>query len=144
MKIKILKKVAKEIFSKKKEIYVAYLYGSFLKKVPFRDIDIGLLIREDYTPNELYEFRLANIFEKKVKSYKKSLNIDGTILFDIRILNNRSLRFLFSVLKNSITIYCKNENKKIEFESKVMIDYLDIKPHHELYEHMRGLRYENR
>ena len=54
--------------------------------------------------------------------------------FDVRILNGRPVRFLFSVLKNSKLIYSRDERKRIEFESRVMRVYIDMEPHHELHE----------
>lgn len=131
LKLEEIEKAAREIFSGKKEIVAAYLYGSFLKTEFFEDVDIGLLVEDDFKPSALYEARIAGEFERRLK-----LN------FDVRILNEMPVRFLFSVLKNSKLIYSRDERKRIEFESRVMREYIDMKPHHELYEKMRRLRYE--
>ena len=131
MKIQEIEEAAREIFSSRKEIIAAYLYGSFLKTEFFEDVDIGLLVEDDFKPSALYEARIAGELEQRLK-----LN------FDVRILNGRPVRFLFSVLKNSKLIYSRDERKRIEFESRVMREYIDMKPHHELYEKMRRLRYE--
>ena len=40
----------KKIFSKKKEIIVAYLYGSSLTSRESNDIDIGLLVDNNFQP----------------------------------------------------------------------------------------------
>lgn len=131
MKIQEIEEAAREIFSSRKEIIAAYLYGSSLKTEFFEDVDIGLLVEDDFKPSALYEARIAGELEQRLK-----LN------FDVRILNGRPVRFLFSVLKNSKLIYSRDERKRIEFESRVMRKYIDMKPHHELYEKMRRLRYE--
>jgi len=131
MKIQEIEEAAREIFSSRKEIIAAYLYGSFLKTEFFEDVDIGLLVEDDFKPSALYEARIAGELEQRLK-----LN------FDVRILNGRPVRFLFSVLKNSKLVYSRDERKRIEFESRVMREYIDMKPHHELYEKMRRLRYE--
>lgn len=130
METQEIEKAAKEILSSKKEIISTYLYGSFLKTGFFEDVDIGLLLENDFKPPNLYEAKIAGEFERRLK-----LN------FDVRILNDRPVRFLFSILKNSKLIYSKDERKRIEFESRVMREYLDIKPHHKLYEKMRRARY---
>ena len=124
-------KAAKEVFSKKEEIIVAYIYGSFLKSNHFQDVDIGILVKDDCDIGPLYEAKIAGEFERRLK-----------LKFDVRILNGRPVKFLFSVLKNSKLIYSKDEHKRIEFESKIMKESLDIKPYHEMYEKMRRNRYE--
>jgi len=135
MKLKEIKKVAEEIFSEREEVITAYIYGSFLRSEFFEDVDVGLLIEDYFNPDALYEARIAGQFEQKLK-------LKGN--FDVRILNRRPLRFLFSILKNSEVVYCKNERRRVEFESRIMKEYLDIKPHHEIYDRMRRMRYANR
>ena len=130
-KMQELIKASRNILSKRNEIIAAYLYGSFLKSDSYNDIDIGLLLDENFKPPALYEARIAGEFEREFKRQN----------FDVRILNRRPVRFLFSILRNSKLIYCRDERKRIEFESRVMREYLDIKPHHELYERMRRVRY---
>jgi hypothetical protein len=133
MKLEEMKKVAEEIFSERKEVIVAYIYGSFLRSEFFEDIDVGLLIEDSFKPNALYEARIAGQFEQKLKGKLKNFNVG--------VLNGGSVRYLFSVLKNSKVLYSRDERKRVEFESKVMKEYLDVKPHHELYEKLRRLRY---
>lgn len=130
MKLEEVKSAAEEIFSKREEVITAYVYGSFLNTNSYEDIDIGLLIEDDFSADALYEARVSGEFERELKED-----------FDVRILNNRPVRFLFSLLKNSQILYCKDDFKRTDFESKAMVKYLDIKPHHESYEKMRKLRY---
>ena len=115
----------------REEVLAAYLFGSSLYKEQFNDIDVGLLLDENFRPPPLYEAKIAGELEKAI----------GKLNFDVRVLNNRPVRFLFSILKNSVLIHCKDERKRVEFESKVMMEYLDIKPYHVYYEKMRRLRY---
>ncbi|MFO7967577.1 MAG: nucleotidyltransferase domain-containing protein [Archaeoglobaceae archaeon] len=133
MKLEELKIAAEEIFSKREEVITAYLYGSFLNTTSYEDIDIGLLIEDEFNAGALYEPRIAGELEKKLKED-----------FDVRILNDRPVRFLFSMLKNSEVLYCKDDFKRADFESKVMVKYLDIKPHHEYYEKMRRQKYASK
>jgi len=104
-----IEKAAKEAFSKKEEVIVAYIYGSFLKSNHFEDVNIGILVKDDCDIGPFYEAKIPGEFERRLK-----------LKFDVRILNGRPARFLFSVLKNSKLIYSKDEHKKIEFESKIM------------------------
>jgi hypothetical protein len=139
MNIEELKKVITEVLAEREEIIVSYLYGSVLYSDSHKDIDIGLLIRDDFKPKLMYEAKIAGKLEKKlINTFREAKPVD------VRILNDKPLRFLFSMLKNSNIIYSSDETKRIQFEAKIMKEYLDIKPHFEIYDNMRELRYANR
>ncbi len=123
----------KEVLKNQEGILVAYLYGSTAKKQihPNSDIDIGILIRENFEPDALYTSRIANKIEKKTNTEKE---------IDIRILNNKPITFLHQVLKDGKELFSKNEKERIEFETKVYDRYLDFKPHFEQYNKIRKER----
>jgi predicted nucleotidyltransferase len=139
MKLEKIKNAFKEILSKEKEIIATYLYGSASYSEFYEDIDIGLLIDERFKPNYMYEVKIAGKLEKR---FKDTIGIYKSI--DVRILNGKPLRFLFSILKNSTLIYSVDDLKRVQFEAKIMKEYLDFKPHSEFYEKMRRYRYANR
>ncbi len=139
MNIEEIKKALTEILSGNKEIIASYLYGSVLYSDFYEDIDIGLLISDNFNPKLMYEAELAGRLENKLRD-----TFGGITPVDIRILNKKPLRFLFSMLKNSKIIYSSDETIRIQFEAKIMKEYLDIKPHFEIYNNMRELRYANR
>ncbi|MHA1257114.1 MAG: nucleotidyltransferase domain-containing protein [Promethearchaeota archaeon] len=139
MKIEEIENIFKEIFLQNEEIIAVYLYGSFLYSDNYEDVDIGLLIRNNFKPNIMYEAELAGKLEQIFKDTNK-----GFKPFDVRILNGKPLRFLFSLLKNSKIIYSKKDLERVKFETKIMKEYLDFKPHHEMYDNMRRLRYADR
>jgi len=139
MNIEELKKVITEVLTERKEIIVSYLYGSVLYRDFHEDIDIGLLISDNFKPKLMYEAKIAGKLEKKlINTFRETKPVD------LRILNDKPLRFLFSMLKNSKIIYSNDESKRVQFEAKIMKEYLDIKPHFEIYDNMRELRYANR
>lgn len=139
MKIEEIENIFRKIFLQNEEIIAAYLYGSFLYSENFEDVDIGLLIRNRFKPNVMYEAHLAGKLEQ---IFKDTFKVFKPI--DVRILNRKPLRFLFSILKNSNIIYSKNDLKRVKFETKVIKEYLDFKPHHEMYDNMRRIRYADR
>ncbi len=139
MNIKEVKKTLTEVLSEKKEIIASYLYGSAIYSKFYQDIDVGLLISDSFKHELMYEAKIAGKLEKKLNS---TFGINKPI--DVRILNCKPLRFLFSILKNSQLIYSSNEIKRVQFEAKVMKEYLDIKPHFEIYDNLRELRYANK
>ena len=139
MNIEEINKVFKEILVERKEIIASYLYGSVLYSDFYEDIDIGLLVSNSFNPKLMYEANIAGKLEKKLKDTFEEIKP-----VDVRILNDKPLRFLFSMLKNSKIIFSSDETKRIQFEAKIMKEYLDIKPHFEIYDKMRELRYANR
>ena len=139
MNIEEINKVFKEILVERKEIIASYLYGSVLYSDFYEDIDIGLLVSNSFNPKLMYEANIAGKLEKKLKDTFGEIKP-----VDVRIINDKPLRFLFSVLKNSKIIYSSDEAIRVQFEAKIMKEYLDIKPHFEIYDNMREMRYANR
>lgn len=139
MNIEEIKKALTEILAERKEIITSYLYGSVLYSDFYEDIDVGLIIGDSFKPKLMYEAKIAGKLEKKLKDTFGEIKP-----VDVRILNDKPLRFLFSMLKNSKIIYSSDDFKRVQFEAKNMKEYLDIKPHFEIYESMRELRYANR
>ena len=134
-----IKKVLEEILLDKEEIVASYLYGSVIYSNFYEDIDVGLLVTDLFKPKLMYEAIIAGELEKKLKDI---LKISKPV--DVRILNGRPLRFLFSILKNSKIICSRDDFKRVQFEARIMKEYLDIKPHFAIYDNMRELRYANK
>lgn len=134
-----IKKVLEEILLDKEEIVASYLYGSVIFSNFYEDIDVGLLVTDLFKPKLMYEAIIAGELEKKLKDI---LKISKPV--DVRILNDRPLRFLFSILKNSKIICSRDDLKRAQFEARIMKEYLDIKPHFAIYDNIRELRYANK
>lgn len=134
-----IKKVLEEILLDKEEIVASYLYGSVIYSNFYEDIDVGLLVTDLFKPKLMYEAIIAGELEKRLKDI---LKISKPV--DVRILNDRPLRFLFSILKNSKIICSRDDLKRVQFEARIMKEYLDIKPHFAIYDNMRELRYANK
>ena len=105
MKLDEIRITAKKIFSERDEVLIAYIYGSYLKGQYHNDIDIGIIIQDDFEPFTLYETRISRYFDKYLHD-----NID------VRILNHKPLRFLYNLLKNSKVLFSRDENKRIKFD----------------------------
>lgn len=120
-----------ELMKDHPEIIAAYLYGSFAKGIETKesDIDVALLLSENFTQTALYPFKIAGEIEKKLK--RKA---------DVRILNNASPSFLNQVFKYGKLLYSADEKKRVSFEVQSMRLYLDIKPLHHEYNKIRKVR----
>lgn len=97
----------------------AYLFGSQAKKetTPLSDVDIAVFLDEDLTDKQQFDVRLELIGKlSKIYQVKK---------IDVVVLNNCSLLLSFNVVVAGELLYCIDEKRRIEFESKIMSLYFD-------------------
>jgi predicted nucleotidyltransferase len=103
-----------------KEVNTAYIFGSFLEKEYFNDIDVALLLSESLDPYKSLKFSLkvAGELERQIKPRFE---------FDVKILNSSPIEFQFEVIKKGQTIFSRDESSRIDYESEVISAYLDLK-----------------
>ena len=128
-----LKEGIKEVLKRHEEIIVAYLYGSTVKvyKGKGSDIDVGLLLKEDFEAESLYPARIAG-------EIKKKCGLEQEV--DVRILNERPYRFLHQVIREGEIILSSDEKERVRFEASVVDRYIDFKPFYEQYDEKRRER----
>jgi len=128
-----LKEIIKRVLTHHPEVLVAYLYGSRVKgySTPESDVDLGILIEENFKTTPLYPERLAGEIMEET-GYSTAA--------DVRILNHRNSRFVYTVIREGEVIFCRDERKRVEFETEATRKYLDFKHIHEEYDAMRRLR----
>ncbi|MDP2767832.1 MAG: nucleotidyltransferase domain-containing protein [Candidatus Methanoperedens sp.] len=130
MRSDIITKV-KEVGELHPEIIAAYLYGSYAKCIETEesDIDVALLLSDQFIQSALYPFKIAGELEKKLKRK-----------VDVRILNGTSPSFLNQVFKYGKVVYSRDEKRRVSFEFQALRAYLDIKPIHLEYNRIRRMR----
>lgn len=114
-----LKKVIYSILEKEENVNFAYLFGSTakMKSNKHSDVDIGVYLSKDIVKkNKFYPEQLAAKIEKKINKP-----------VDVRVLNHQNLIFLHQVLKYGELLICKNDKKRILFETRIYDEYLDFK-----------------
>lgn len=128
-----LKDEIKEVLKGHEEILVAYLYGSTVKGYEGKrsDIDVGLLLKEDFETEALYPARIA-------REIKEKCSLDHEV--DVRILNKRPHRFLHQVIRGGEVILSTDERERVRFETSVIDQYIDFKPFYEQYDEKRRER----
>jgi hypothetical protein len=119
--IEEIKQKVNQIFQSHSEIILTYLYGSYAQghQTKFSDIDIGIVLKDNFQEKSLYFAQLNMELEK---AFEDRINAD------VRILNRCPPRFLFQVIKHGVLLHCKDKTFKDEFEIKVITEYIDIKP----------------
>ena len=128
-----LKEGIKEVLKGHEEILVGYLYGSTVKGYGGKgsDVDVGLLLKEDFEAEALYSARIARELEEKC-GLKQEVNV--------RILNGRPYRFLHQVIREGDVILSKDEKERVRFEASAIDRYIDFKPFYEQYDEKRRER----
>jgi hypothetical protein len=97
-----------------KEIEAAYLYGSFITKRLFSDIDLGILTRNDFKRTLNFELDLENRLEKIVR-----------YSVDVRILNRAPMSFCQNVIRRGKVILDRDPNLRADFEGNIRKQYFD-------------------
>jgi len=128
-----LKEGIKEVLKIHKEILLAYLFGSTVKGYEGKrsDIDVGLLLKEDFKAGALYPARIAG-------EIKEKCGLDREV--DVRVLNERPYRFLYQVIKGGEIILFIDERERVRFETSVIDGYIDFKPFYKQYDEKRRER----
>ncbi len=100
MKDKILK-IIRDILEKDNRVVFAYVYGSFVKEESFRDIDIGVYVRD---ANE-NPYVISSEITTELSSISKREGLNYTADdFDVRIINDAPFTFLNRVFREGILL----------------------------------------
>lgn len=107
----------KKILENYKEIEFAFLYGSFLEKLPFHDLDLGVYVKniEEFSAID-YALNLAAELAANLK-----------IAVDVRVINFAPLTFIFNVLRGELLLN-RNDDLLSKIMEETMQRYLDLKP----------------
>jgi len=113
------------VFKAFSNIAAAYLFGSrfYGKTTKTSDYDVAVLFKGDYTLDELLDvtLRLAD-----------ALNIDLNSI-DVVGLNDAPVEVACDILVKGKLIYCKDNELRVAFETRLVREYLDLKPYLDLY-----------
>jgi uncharacterized protein len=106
------------------EILAVVLYGSFLNRERFRDIDLALLVDERRLPPESFlDYELDRLEE---------LSRLSEFPLDIRIVNRAPVLFRYAVTQGRV-LFCREERAWVEFCERTWKEYLDFEPVARLY-----------
>ncbi len=122
---RIIKEISRHL-SGVEDLLPGYLYGSFLVRSDFHDIDIGLLVSGERNPYELFKYamKIASDLERCISPRYE---------VDLRILNGVPVEFQYEVVKTGRVIFVRDESVRIAFEADVLAKYLDLR---HLYDRM--------
>jgi predicted nucleotidyltransferase len=94
-------KLLRKVLTEDERVVFAYAYGSFVKEDSFRDIDIGIYVKN---PEE-NPFVISSDIKTQLSRFFKKENIDLTAdQFDIQIINRAPFTFLKRIFKEGILL----------------------------------------
>jgi len=105
-------------------VMVAYLYGSFAvgATTPFSDVDIALVLSPDLLLSPYEQFILELDIEVKLET------ACGLSNADVRTINQAPIAFQGRVLTESILLYSRDEDFRVEYEAQTRQRYFDFLP----------------
>src|SRR4030042_3518249 len=109
-----------------KNILFAYLYGSSITNPDLleSDIDVGVYLK----PADLKEY-----VKKEEQLTTLLISQLHTDKIDLRILNTLPLVLKYSVLRDGVLIFSRDEMERVDFETTVMISFFELKPYLDEY-----------
>lgn len=110
----------KEVLTKERRIVFAYIYGSFITAKDFRDIDIGIYLRNPvknpYVVSSDIKIDLSRL------SKKRGLKFTADD-FDVRVINDAPFTFLKRVFEEGILIIDYDPELRTDIIERVSLKY---------------------
>jgi predicted nucleotidyltransferase len=129
----VLLKILKEVMKKEQEVLFVYLYGSYVHnlKDSGSDIDVAVYLKHSNVNVSIKkEEELTHILITKLHTDK----------IDLRILNTLPFLLQYQIIKEGIPVFVREESERVDFETRVMNRFFELKPYLEEYKQMLSLR----
>lgn len=107
----------KEKLRAQKDLVFAYIFGSYGlgEPGPMSDVDVAVYLKNS-----------KDYFERKIELNLLITETLRTDEVDIAILNEAPIEFAFNILKTSTLLFSKNEDLRVNYETKIMKFYQDF------------------
>ncbi len=101
------------------QVTLAYLFGSFVTRDTFRDIDIAVLFSEKTDPCTLFDVQM------KIAGEIEDL-LSPRVPCDVRVLNDAPVEFCFEVIRTGTILFCRTGEQWAAYETDIIRRYLDL------------------
>ncbi|MGK9477375.1 type VII toxin-antitoxin system HepT family RNase toxin [Melioribacter sp. OK-6-Me] len=118
-KEQIQKKVT-EFLRGREEVIFAYIFGSFVNKEFYHDVDVAVYLADNFDKNDLMKFPYG--YESEMIS---QLNILVRENIDFIVMNNAELYIQKKIINEGILLFSKCERKRIYYENYIRKIYID-------------------
>ncbi len=125
--------ILSQVMEKEGEVLFAYLYGSYAHSpAPSGgDIDVAVYLNpSDIKTYITKEEELTSILATKLHNDK----------VDLRILNVAPFLLQYNVIKDGFPFFVRGAQEKVDFETRVMERFFELKPYLDEYRQMLALR----
>ena len=125
--------ILKEVLEKDEKVLFAYVYGSYVRdSIHFEsDIDVAVYLKSSDVKGYINKEEELTI-ELVTKTHMDRI--------DLRILNVLPLLLQYNILKDGIPIFVRDDKERVDFETKVMNRFFELKPYIDEYQQMLSLR----
>jgi len=109
-----------EYLNKREEILFAYIFGSFISKDHYHDIDIAVYLTENFDKNDTKKFPYG------YESYMiPELNLLTRKNIDFIVMNSADIVIQKKIITQGKLLFCKDERKRIYYENYIRKIYID-------------------
>jgi hypothetical protein len=112
-----------QFFAARPEVMLAYIYGSFLHREDWRDLDIAVWIDEGLLDVGCDPFDHSLRLGAGLEAFLGRPGIE----VDLRPLNDAGLPFQYEVTGTGRLVKRRDEETRVLYEARVMTEYLDFK-----------------
>jgi predicted nucleotidyltransferase len=107
------------VLSRYPQVTLAYLFGSFVTRDSFRDIDIAVRFSGKTDPCTLFDQQM------KISGEIEDL-LSPRVPCDVRVLNDAPVEFCFEVIRTGTILFCRSTDQKAWYEADIIRRYLDL------------------
>jgi len=116
----IILNLMKEVLTQERRLVFAYAYGSFVKEESFRDIDIGIYVKNrDENP-----FVISSNIKTQLSLLLKQEGLNITAdHFDVKVINDAPFTFLKRVFKEGVLLVDNDPDLRTDIVGHVSLKY---------------------
>jgi predicted nucleotidyltransferase len=109
----------KNVLEQDQRLVFAYIYGSFVRGEAFRDVDVGVCLRDSVENPFGVSFDVKERISRSLRSSGIDVEAD---LFDVKILNDAPFTFLKRVFVEGILLLDRDPDRRTD-----LIEYVSVK-----------------
>ncbi len=116
-----IKDIIAEYLHETEEIIFAYIFGSFVAKEYYHDIDVAVYLSDNFDKNDLMKYQYG--YESSLVA--KLMKLLHTDKIDLVVLNNAPLLITNRIINTGILLFDKDKFNRIYFENKSRKMFVD-------------------
>jgi predicted nucleotidyltransferase len=103
-----------------KRIVFAYAYGSFILEKSYRDIDIGIFVKNPQENQFVTSSEIKTTLSRKAREANLKISADQ---FDVKILNDAPFTFLRKIFTEGILLTDRDPDRRTDLVEYVSLKY---------------------